>query len=215
MKPFLHYAFVIFTMLLATVPQAYAEQSACEGTRMVILGDSLVAGYGLPPGAGYPEQLAASLKELGYGVEIVNAGVSGDTSSGGLARLDWSLGDTTDMVMVELGANDALRGIPVEQTRTNLEKIVTSLKEKDIAVLLAGMMAPPNMGETYADEFNAIYGDLARDHDVSLYPFFLDGVAAERDLNLDDGIHPNREGISIIVERSLATVTAFLDANCR
>ncbi|MEL7430689.1 MAG: arylesterase, partial [Pseudomonadota bacterium] len=192
-------------MLLATVQPAHAEQSACEGTRMVILGDSLVAGYGLPPGAGYPEQLAASLKELGYGVEIVNAGVSGDTSSGGLARLDWSLGDTTDMVMVELGANDALRGIPVEQTRTNLEKIVTSLKEKDIAVLLAGMMAPPNMGETYADEFNAIYGDLARDHDVALYPFFLDGVAAERDLNLDDGIHPNREGISIIVERSLAT----------
>lgn len=215
MKPFLHYAFVIFTMLLATPSPAHADQPACEGTRMVILGDSLVAGYGLPPGAGYPEQLAARLKELGYGVEIVNAGVSGDTSSGGLARLDWSLGDTTDMVMVELGANDALRGIPVEQTRANLEKLVISLKEKDIAVLLAGMMAPPNMGDTYGEAFNAIYGDLARDHDVALYPFFLDGVAAERDLNLDDGIHPNREGIRIIVERSLATVTAFLDANCR
>ncbi|MDJ0612063.1 MAG: arylesterase [Rhizobiaceae bacterium] len=213
LKPHLYYGLVIFLSLLALGGPTHASNLQCDGKKLVILGDSLVAGYGLPPGEAYPEKLASIFSEQN-GLEVVNAGVSGDTTSGGLARLEWSLGDDTDAVLLELGANDALRGIPVEQTRKNLDEIISKLKLKSINVMLAGMMAPPNMGGAYGQAFNAIYPELAEKHDVLLYPFFLDGVAAERDLNQSDGIHPNTKGIAVIVERSLPFVEKLLAETC-
>lgn len=183
---------------------------AQEALRIVALGDSLTAGYGLAPGEGFPAQLQAALKERGHDVEIVDAGVSGDTSTGGLSRLDWSVPDEADGVIVELGANDALRGIPPDLTRQSLEAIVGRLTERGKAVLLAGMKAPPNMGDDYAGRFDAIYPDLAGEHDIILYPFFLDGVAGNLSLNQPDGIHPTAEGIGVIVEGMLPKVEELI-----
>lgn len=180
---------------------AATTASAREQSKLVVLGDSLVAGYGLQPGESFPDQLQKALDEKGIAITVENAGVSGDTSTGGLARLDWSVGEDADIVLVELGANDALRGIPPEVTRANLEAIITRLEERGIAVMLAGMLAPPNMGAEYEAEFNPIYGELAQEHGVALYPFFLDGVAADPELNQSDGIHPTAEGIAVMVER--------------
>lgn len=177
---------------------------------IVGLGDSLMAGYELAQEQAFPARLETALRRRGHDVTIVNAGVSGDTTSGGLARLDWSVPDGTDAVLVELGANDALRGIGPEATRANLDTIITRLKERDIDVLLIGMMAPPNMGEDYATAFNGIYASLAAQHDVELYPFFLDGVAARAELNLADGIHPNPDGIDVMVERFMPFAEALL-----
>ena len=171
--------------------------------KMVVLGDSLVAGYGLGPGDAFPEKLQIAAENSGLQLTIENAGVSGDTTTGGLARLDWSISENTDIVLVELGANDALRGISPAVTRKNLDAILTRLKERNIKPLLAGMLAPPNMGVDYENEFNAIYSELAKKHDVPLYPFFLDGVAAEKSLNQADGIHPTAEGVDVIVENFL------------
>ena len=168
---------------------------------IVVFGDSLVAGYGLGPGEAFPEQLAARLTEAGHAVEIINAGVSGDTTTGGLSRLDWSIGAEADAVILELGANDALRGISPEITRKNLAEMLERLKKRNLPVVLAGMLAPPNMGPEYGAKFNAIYGDLAKKYDTLIYPFFLDGVAAVPELNQADGIHPTKEGIALIVER--------------
>jgi acyl-CoA thioesterase-1 len=167
--------------------------------RIVALGDSLTAGYGLPAEAAFPVRLERALKARGHAVTVENAGVSGDTASGGLARLDWSVPDGTDAVIVELGANDALRGIDPKLTREALEKIVQRLKERGIAVLLAGMRAPPNMGADYGRAFDSIYGDLAQRFDAVLYPFFLDQVAADRALNQGDGMHPTAAGVDVIV----------------
>ena len=175
--------------------------SANETFSIVALGDSLTAGYGLPPEDAFTTRLEARLKANGLDVEVVNAGVSGDTSKGGLARIDWSVPDGSDLVIVELGANDALRGISPAETAKNLDAIIARLKERGIGVLLAGMLAPPNMGSEYETAFNAIYPDLAEKHGVALYPFFLDGVAAEPELNQADGIHPNAAGTGVIVER--------------
>lgn len=193
---------------------AKAEEGFCDGKKLVTFGDSLMAGYGLPPGGAYPERLIDELKRENFLGEVVNAGVSGDTTSGGLARLNWSLGEDTDFVMLELGANDALRGIPVEQTRKNLDTIIAQLEEKGIQVLLVGMMAPPNMGAEYGAAFNSIYPDLSAKHNIPLYPFFLEGVAAIPELNQDDGIHPNPEGVSIILEKTLPTIVSFLKEVC-
>ncbi|MEM9470384.1 MAG: arylesterase [Pseudomonadota bacterium] len=179
-----------------TVP-AFAETPFS----IVALGDSLTAGYGLPPEDAFTTRLEQRLKQNGLNVEVVNAGVSGDTSKGGLARVDWSVPDGSDLVIVELGANDALRGISPAETAKNLDAIVTRLKQRGISVLLAGMLAPPNMGKEYEDAFNAIYPELAEKHGVELYPFFLDGVAADPKLNQADGIHPNAAGTGVIVER--------------
>jgi acyl-CoA thioesterase I len=143
---------------------------------------------------------------------VINAGVSGDTTRGGLERLDWAVPEETDAVILELGANDALRGIDPSAIRSNLDNIIRQLVERDIAVLLAGMQAPPNLGDDYAAAFNAIYRDLAERHDVLLYPFFLDGVAARRDLNQADGIHPNEAGVNVIVERMIESVEALIRA---
>lgn len=178
--------------------------------KLVVLGDSLSAGYQLAPEEGFPEQLQKVLDARGHSVEVVNAGVSGDTTSGGLSRLDWSVGPDTDAVIVELGANDALRGISPEITRKNLEEITRRLKERGIAVLLAGMLAPRNLGPEYADAFDPIYSDIATTQHTLLYPFFLDGVALDPDLNLSDGMHPNAEGVAVIVENILLKVEELL-----
>ena len=171
--------------------------------RIVALGDSLIAGYGLGQADTFTSRLQAALKARGEDVEIVNAGVSGDTASDGMARADWSIGDDADAVIVELGANDALRGIDPKVTREALEKLLADLKQRKLPVLLAGMHAPRNMGQEYIATFDAIYPDLAQKYGAILYPFFLDDVALHRGLTQADGMHPNSAGIAVIVERIL------------
>ncbi|MDP2699011.1 arylesterase [Thalassospira sp.] len=186
-------------------------QAAGEPAKILLFGDSLIAGYGLPHDEGFAPQLQAALAAAGHDVTVINSGVSGDTSAAGLARLEWALADAPDLVVVELGANDALRGVEPAQTRANLDRIIGTLKERNVTVLLAGMMAPPNMGREYGAEFNAIYPELAQQHDVPLYPFFLDGVAADRALNQDDGMHPNAGGVAVIIEKMLPTLIGVLE----
>jgi acyl-CoA thioesterase I len=180
--------------------------------KLAVLGDSLTAGFGLPGGAAFPARLERALKAKGHTVEVLNAGVSGDTASGGRDRMDWSIPDGTDAVIVELGANDALRGIDPKVTRAALEAIIKRFKERKMAVMLAGMLAPPNLGADYAARFNAIYPELAKQHDVPLYAFFLDGVVADAKLNQGDGIHPTAAGVDVIVEKILPDVEKFLAA---
>lgn len=177
---------------------------------MVALGDSLTAGYMLKPSDAFPEQLERALAAKGHAVEIANAGVSGDTSAAGLDRLDWSVPDGTEVVILELGANDALRGIDPGLTRRALEDIIVRLKARKIEVLLAGMSAPENWGASYSDAFNQIYVDLAKKHGLVLYPFFLEGVALKPDLNLEDGLHPTAKGIGEIVTRIMPRVEEVL-----
>lgn len=164
----------------------------------------------MPAQSTFPVNLQSSLKNKGIDAEISNAGVSGDTSSGGRDRLDWSVPDGTDAVILELGANDALRGIDPKLTRDALEDVLKRLKARNIAVLLCGMLAPPNYGADYAARFNAIYPELAKQYGVPLYPFFLDGVAAEATLNQTDGMHPTAQGVDVIVSRILPSVEALL-----
>jgi acyl-CoA thioesterase-1 len=178
--------------------------------RLVVLGDSLSAGYGLPQSAAFPAVLERALRARGHQVEIANAGVSGDTSSGGLDRLEWSVPDGTDGVIVELGANDMLRGLDPTITRRSIEGIVERLKARHIPVMLAGMYASRNLGPDYVKAFDALYPEIAQKHGLVLYPFFLDGVAGDRALNLPDGIHPSAKGVEAIVERILPTVETFL-----
>ena len=199
-------AAVLGAFLLNLAPAAVAA----EPVRIVVLGDSLTAGLGLEAEDSFPARLEAGLRTRGHDVEVVNAGVSGDTSRGGLERLDWAVPEGTDAVIVELGANDALRGIEPAATRDNLDRIVARLVERDIAVLLAGMQAPPNLGEAYAAAFNAIYPEVARRHGVPLYAFFLEGVAAEIPLNQPDGMHPNEAGVEAIVARMIEPVEALI-----
>ncbi|MCX7323793.1 MAG: arylesterase [Hyphomicrobiales bacterium] len=180
--------------------------------RITAFGDSLTAGYGLPAAAAFPVQLQRALAAKGRKVIIENAGVSGDTTQAGLDRLDWSIADGVDGVIVELGANDALRGLDPDQTRAALEGIILRLKERKMSVMLAGMRAPPNLGQQYTSRFDRIFADLAEKHGLVLYPFFLDGVAADRALNQPDGIHPTAEGVGVIVGRILPTVEKFLDS---
>jgi len=211
MSRFVH--ILVLMVALMTTPMALAQAPAPQATRpikMVVLGDSLSAGLGLQASAAFPERLQKALQVKGIAVEMTNAGVSGDTSSGGRDRLDWSVPDGTDAVIVELGANDALRGLDPKVTREALSDILTRLKARKIAVLLCGMLAPPNYGRDYADKFNAIYPDLAKSFGVPLYPFFLDGVAADAKLNQADGMHPTPEGVDVIVKNILPSVEAFL-----
>ncbi|MGF9565765.1 arylesterase [Neorhizobium sp. JUb45] len=203
--------FTVITTLSLTAFSAVAQSPApTQSVQIVGFGDSLMAGYQLPPNESYTAQLEAALKVEGLSVTITNAGVSGDTTSGGLSRIDWSVPDGTAGVIVELGANDALRGISPEQSEKNLDGILARLKERGIPVVLAGMMAPPNMGGEYAERFNPIYKKLSEKYDVPLYPFFLDGVAAQQSLQLDDGMHPNAEGVKVMVERSLPVMQNFV-----
>jgi len=204
-------------LALTTAGPALAQDSAAheakplnKPVKMVVLGDSLSAGLGLPAPAAFPIRLQKALNDKGIAVDMVNAGVSGDTSSGGRDRLDWSVGEGTAAVIVELGANDALRGVDPAVTRSALSEILGRLKARGIAVLLCGMLAPPNYGHDYADRFNAIYPELAKAFDVPLYPFFLNGVAADAKLNQADGIHPTAGGVDIIVHNILPSVEALL-----
>lgn len=186
-------------------------QAPPAGTiKLVVLGDSLSAGLGLPAADAFPAQLEKALQNKGLIVAINNAGVSGDTASGGLDRLDWSVPADTQGVILELGANDALRGLDPEVTRGALENILKRLKARGIAVLLCGMVAPPNYGAEYATQFNTIFPDLARTYDVPLYPFFLEGVAADTKLNQADGMHPTAAGIAVIVKNIMPTVESFV-----
>jgi acyl-CoA thioesterase-1 len=186
---------VIVAAATAAPPAAAAERPV----RIVALGDSLTAGWGLPAAAAFPLKLERALKSKGLTVDVANAGVSGDTASGGLARLDWSVPEGTEAVIVALGANDMLRGVDPKVTRKALEEIVRRLRGRRIDVLLAGMRAAPNLGADYGRDFEAIYADLAKTYDLLLYPFFLDGVAGEARFNLRDGLHPSAAGIDRIV----------------
>jgi acyl-CoA thioesterase-1 len=198
---------LVMIALMSSLP---AGAQTGKPVRIVVLGDSLTAGLGLPAQSTFPVKLQSSLKNKGIDAEISNAGVSGDTSSGGRDRLDWSVPDGTDAVILELGANDALRGIDPKLTRDALEDILKRLKARNIAVLLCGMLAPPNYGADYAARFNAIYPELAKQYGVPLYPFFLDGVAAEATLNQADGMHPTAQGVDVIVSRILPSAEALL-----
>jgi acyl-CoA thioesterase I len=185
---------------------------ASEGrpVKLVVLGDSLSAGLGLSASNAFPAKLQKALQDKGIEVDISNAGVSGDTASGGRDRLDWSVPEGTQGVILELGANDALRGIDPAVTRAALSDILTRLKARGVAVLLCGMLAPPNYGKDYADRFNTIYPELSKSFGVPLYPFFLDGVAADAKVNQADGIHPTPAGVDIVVRNIMPTVEAFL-----
>lgn len=183
-----------------------------ETYRVVGFGDSLMAGYGVGPGEGFTEKLQAALTAKGVDAEVVNAGVSGDTSSGGLSRLDWSVPDNTRLVILELGANDMLRGITPDVTRKNLDSMMARLKERGIPVLLAGMRAAPNLGADYQSAFDSIFPQLAEKYGVPLYPFFLDGVAADAQYLQADGMHPNAKGVDRIVERILPVIEMAIAA---
>ncbi len=198
---------------LGFILMVFAAHAHAEGKplKIVVLGDSLVAGYQLGPNEGFVPKLQAALDAAGHNVELIGAGVSGDTTSGGLARLDWSVGEGTHGVILELGANDALRGISVKRSRANLDRILSKLQERGIATLLVGMLAPPNMGEDYGRAFAAMYPILAEKYGTEIYPFFLDGVAAVSSLNLADGMHPNAKGVDVIVERMMPTVVKFVE----
>ena len=185
--------------------------AAAEPVKILALGDSLTAGYGLPEADAFTTRLQQALKDKGYDVQVINAGVSGDTTAGGRARLDWALGDQPDVAVVELGANDGLRGLDPASTRENLDAILTVMKERGVPTLLAGMYAPRNLGREYGDRFNAIYPELAAKHDVPLYPFFLEGVALDPKLNQEDGMHPNAKGVAIVVDGILPHLTALID----
>jgi len=201
---------VLLQIAVIALSLATSGMAKTEPLRLIGLGDSLMAGYQLPAVESYTAQLEKALKDKGLDVVIENAAVSGDTTSGGLARADWSVPDGTDGVILELGANDALRGIAPEESEKNLDAMLSRFKERGIAVMLIGMLAPPNMGEDYATRFNPVYARLAEKYEVPLYPFFLDGVVTEERLKLSDGMHPTGEGVGVMVSRSLPTVEKFV-----
>ena len=182
--------------------------AAAQPLKILALGDSLTAGYGLPPGQGFAPQLERALRDSGIDAEVIDAGLSGDTTAGGLARLDWALADKPDLVILELGANDMLRGVDPAETRANLDAMLAKLREAGPRVLLAGMRAAPNLGADYGGAFEGLYAELAEKYGVPLYPFFLEGVATDPKLNLPDGLHPNEAGIAEIVRRILPHVLA-------
>ena len=208
---------LLFAGTLSREEPALAQASATPSAplKVVVLGDSLSAGHGLSASDAFPAKLQKALKARGIIIDMTNAGVSGDTSSGGRDRLDWSVPEGTQAVIVELGANDALRGIDPAVTRTALSDILSKLKARGIAVLLCGMVAPPNYGRDFAARFNSIYPELAKSFGVRLYPFFLEGVAADAKLNQSDGMHPTAEGIDVMVKNILPTVEAFLGSISR
>ena len=191
---------------------SFASASDAEKpVTVVALGTSLTAGFGLPAEDGFTARLQNALEQAGHSVLVENAGVSGDTSAGGLARLDWALTENTSAVIVELGSNDALRGLDPAQTEKNLREILDKLTARNLPILLTGMRAPPNLGPEYAAEFEPIFQELAAEYETAFYPFFLEGVAAEADLNQTDGIHPNADGVAVIVEGILPFVVQLVD----
>ena len=205
---FKHIAVIAF--IFGAVLSFSGVSNAAEPLRILALGDSLTAGYGLDTDDGFPSQLQRKLIAMGYSARVLNGGVSGDTSAGGLARLAWALADRPSHAIIELGANDGLRGLDPGAMRENLDAIIGRLKRAGIAVLLTGMRAPPNLGRTYEAAFNNVFAELAEKHDVVYYPFFLSGVAARPALNLADGIHPNKDGVAVIVDRITPYVVRLL-----
>jgi acyl-CoA thioesterase-1 len=200
---------LVLALVLAQVPAAAKDGE--KPVHLVVLGDSLSAGYGLAGSEAFPAVLERRLAEAGQNVKVTNAGVSGDTTAGGLARLDWAVPEGTDAVIVELGANDMLRGQPVAAARANLERIIHRLKARGIAVMLAGMRASRNLGDEYANAFDQIYPALADKYDVMLYPFFLAGVALDPALNQRDGMHPTAKGVEVIVRKITPSVVELLE----
>jgi acyl-CoA thioesterase-1 len=196
--------------LIAVLVAGALAQTKTAPVRIVVLGDSLVAGHQLKASDAFPAQLERALKGKGHAVEVINAGVSGDTTAAGLERLRWAVPERTDAVILELGANDALRGLDAGRAKANLDKIITTLKAGGAEVLLAGMLAPRNLGDEYARVFDSMYPDLAKKHGLILYPFFLDGIALNGGLNLGDGIHPNPKGVAEITKRILPKVEELI-----
>jgi acyl-CoA thioesterase I len=205
-------ALAVAAAAMVGTPATRAQTAAVGGPiRLLVLGDSLTAGYGLAAGQGFVPRLEAALRARGREVRVLDAGVSGDTTAGGLARLDWALAERPQAVLVELGGNDGLRGLPPRESRANLAAILDKLAAREIPALLAGMVAPPNLGTEYGREFLLTFADLARERPaVVFYPFFLDGVAAEPSLNQPDGIHPNARGVEEVVRRILPAVETLL-----
>ena len=204
--------FIVTISVLLQFTFISAQNAQAEALKLLALGDSLTAGYGLGPGDGLTDRLQAKIDER-YGadvVRVINAGVSGDTTKGGLARLDWALFDEPDMALVALGGNDMLRGLEPADSYENLDGILARLKQEGVPVLLAGMLAPANMGADYQADFDGIYPELAARYDVVYYPFFLDGVALEADLNQPDGLHPNRKGVDVMVTRLFPAIEALI-----
>ncbi|HEX9836575.1 MAG TPA: arylesterase [Alphaproteobacteria bacterium] len=195
----------------AAITSICAGAARAEPARILVLGDSIAAGYGLAADEAFPARLESHLRRAGHEVRVIDAGVSGDTTAGGFARLDWALADRPHIVIVELGGNDGLRGIAPAATRANLDAILARLKARGPRVLLTGMLAPPNLGAEYGRAFDAIYPELAAKYGVALYPFVLDGVAAQPDLNQRDGIHPNARGVAVMVDRIAPYVVRLLD----
>lgn len=198
-------ACAFFVSIAMPQSTAHAEEFA-----LLVIGDSLTAGYGLESGSGFTDQLEDALDREGMNILVLNGGVSGDTTAGGLARLEWMLSDKPDAVILELGANDGLRGIKPDETLANLGAILDKLKRQEIPVLLAGMLAPPNMGNEYAEDFKNVFSSLAAAHDVVFYPFFLEGVAGKRELNQEDATHPNAKGVGVIVKRIMPFVQQLI-----
>lgn len=197
--------------LLALAATGFGALAEAKMVKLIAFGDSLTAGYLLPAGAAFPAVLERALRAEGYSVKIANAGVSGDTASGGLARLDWTLADGVDGVILELGGNDMLRGMDPKVTRAALDAILSRLASRNIKVLIVGMKASSNLGPNYKARFDAIYPELAAKYGATFYPFFLDGVESDPRLRLTDGLHPNEAGINLMVERLLPTAKDFLD----
>jgi acyl-CoA thioesterase-1 len=195
----------------APAPAPVERAAAAARPRIVFLGDSLTAGLGLGQEDAVPALIQRRLDEEGYAYEVVNAGVSGDTSAGGLSRLDWSLEGDVRVLVVELGGNDGLRGLPVAAMKRNLSEIITRAQKRGVMVLLTGMEAPPNYGDAYTSEFRRAYRDLAREHDVAFMPFFLEGVAGIPALNQRDEIHPNPDGARLIARKLWASLEPLLD----
>ena len=201
---------VVAAGLLLAAAGVHANEAAAGEPVIVAFGNSLTAGFGLTRGQAFPAQLEQALRARGQEVKVVNAGVSGDTAAAGLARLDWSMPADASAVIIELGANDALQGLDPEATKATLETIIAQAQARGLPILLAGMEAPRNMGKDYVEAFDAIYPDLARRYDLILYPFFLDGVALDNGLTLDDGLHPNAQGVARIVKGILPKVEELL-----
>jgi acyl-CoA thioesterase I len=204
-----HWLLLVQAVAFAVVLAA-ASPVAARTIRLVVLGDSLTAGLGLPPGKAFPDRLQAALRARGWDVDVLNAGVSGDTAADGLARYDWAVPANADALIVELGANDMLRGLEPEATKKALSAILDKAHAARLPTLIAGMRAAPNLGAEYDRAFDAIYPALAKDHDAALYPFFLDGVAGDPKLNQPDGMHPTAEGVDAIVERIAPSVEEIL-----
>jgi len=204
-----HWLLLVQAVAFAVVLAA-ASPVAARTIRLVVLGDSLTAGLGLPPGKAFPDRLQAALRARGLDVDVLNAGVSGDTAADGLGRYDWAVPANADALIVELGANDMLRGLEPEATKKALSAILDKAHAARLPTLIAGMRAAPNLGAEYDRAFDAIYPALAKDHDVALYPFFLDGVAGDPKLNQADGMHPTAEGVGVIVERIAPSVEEIL-----